>query len=228
MFASIVRHRLFSRGIRLCALLFAASLAGGCMPYFIAAAYLIGGPPMVEPEFDKQTNKSMTAKDTTVAVVCFAPDDVRYQFDNINHDIAKYVTHQLHAKQVKVFTPEVVRDWLDKHDDWDKPEEIGAALNATYVIFIDLHKFTLWAEHSPNLRQGRSECLVSVVEMSPDGTGERIFSKEIISKYPLAVPRPASETTYDTFRRQYLSRFSDEIGRLFYEYENGRDIGDAT
>jgi hypothetical protein len=170
----------------------------------------------------------MTDKDVTVAVVCFAPNEVKYTFDNIDHEIAKYVTYRLHAKQIKVFNPDVVRDWLDKNDNWDKPAQIGEALNATYVIFVDLHTYTLFAENSVNLYQGRAECLVSVFEMDEDGSADRIFSKEIISRYPLAMPRETSETTYATFKRQYLSRFSEEIGRLFYEYYNNEDIGDAT
>ena len=142
------------------------------------------------PDFEKTTQKSMTDKGVTVAVICTAPKSVKYEFDNIDREIAKYVTYRLHAKEIKVFNPDVVRDWLDKHDDWDKPEEIGAALHATYVIFVDLHSYSLYPEHSMNLYQGRSECLVSVVEMRKDGTGERIYTKEINSKYPLATPPP--------------------------------------
>jgi hypothetical protein len=208
-------------------LLFTSSLCG-CLNNIIAAAYFLGGRPTVEPEFDKVTHKSMTDKDVTVAVICFAGDEIRYNFDNIHRDIAKYVTWRLHAKHVKVFNPDVVNDWLDKHNDWDKPEEIGAALDATYVIQIDMHSYTLYAENSSNLYQGRAECFVSVVEMAEDGTGEKIFTKELVSKYPLAVPRPTTETEYDTFRKEYLARLSDEIGRLFYEYENLEDIGAAT
>jgi len=198
------------------------------MNYMILAAYLIGGPPTVEPDFDVATKKSMTDEGVTVAIVCMAPKEIKYDFDNIDKELAKYLSFRLHSKKIKVFNPDVVQAWLDKHDDWDKPEEIGAALNATYVIEVNLHSYTLYAEHSTNLYQGRSESLINVVEMDQDGSGERIYTKEVISKYPLAVPRPTSETDYDTFRREYLSRLSDEIGRLFYEYQNLEDIGAAT
>jgi hypothetical protein len=225
--ASCCGNRRLPAWVQLFAVLLVSASSSGCLNYLMAVAYFIGGPPTVEPDFDVVTHKSMTDKDVTVAVVCFAPDNVKYEFDNIDRDIAKYVTYRLHAKHVKVINPDVIRDWLDKHNDWDKPEEIGVALGVTYVIFIDLHSYTLFAEHSVNLFQGRSECMVSVVEMDEDETGERIYNKEIISKYPLAAPRPTTETEYDTFKKEYLSRLSDEIGRLFYEYENMEDISAA-
>lgn len=215
--------------LQLVAVLFLAGSMSGCMSYLIAAAYFIGGPPMVEPDFDKVTHKSMTDKDITVAVLCMAPKEIKYNFDDIDKMLGTYVTYRLHAKKIKMFRQDVVQAWLDKHDDWDKPEEIGAALEANYVIVVDLHSYTLYAENSSNLYQGRAECIVSVVEMNKeDKSGEVIYTKEINSRYPLAVPRPTSETEYDTFRKEYLSRLSDEIGRLFYEYEDLEDISSAT
>lgn len=215
--------------LQFAAVLLLAGSSSGCMNYLIAAAYFLGGPPTVEPDFDKVTHKSMTDKDVTVAVVCMAPKEVKYNFDDIDKMLATYTTWRLHAKKVKMLRQDVVQDWLDKHDDWDKPEEIGAALQATYVIVIDLQSYSLYAEHSSNLYQGRAECIVSVVEMDKaKENGERIYEKEIVSRYPLAAPRPTSEVEYDTFRKEYLSRLSDEIGRLFYEYENLEDISAAT
>ncbi|MEX2285578.1 MAG: hypothetical protein WD648_00735 [Planctomycetaceae bacterium] len=222
------RNPRISIGLRLLAVMALTIPTTGCLNYLIAAAYFIGGPPSIEPVFDKETKKSMTDKGVTVAVVCFAPDEVKFTFDNIDKELGKYVSFRLHGKNIKVFSPDVVNKWLDEHNDWDKPEQIGAALDATYVVFIDLHTYTLFAENSVNLYQGRAECLVSVFEMNKDDSADRIFSKEINSKYPLAVPRQTSETTYSTFKRQYLSRFSEEIGRLFYEYYNDEDIDHAT
>ena len=47
--------------------------ASGCN-YFILLGYLIGGPPSIQPDFDKLTKESLTDKGVKVAVVCFAPD----------------------------------------------------------------------------------------------------------------------------------------------------------
>jgi len=200
----------------------------GCMNEMIMLAYLIGGPPSIEPDFDRVTTQSMTEKDVRVAVVVYAPDDVLFSFHHIDVELAKHVAFKLREHQITVYNPDVVRNWLDRHDDWDKPEEIGEALGATFVIFVDLSKFSLWEENSPNLYRGRGEALVSVIEMDEESEdGEKIYRKEVISVYPLTVPRAASEVTYSQFKLEYLNRLSEDIGRLFYEHYNGDDIVDA-
>jgi hypothetical protein len=224
------RRRNTARKTRLAGWLIAACVLAvlpGCN-FVVLFGYLIGGPPSIEPDFDVMTGKSMTGKDVTVAVVCYAPMELQYDFHAIDNEIAKYVTFRLNQHHIKVVNPDQIRAWLDEHSGWDRPDEIGRAFGVKYVVYIDVSKYSLYEESSANLYRGRAEGMVSVFEMDETGEGEKIYSKEILSKFPLAVPRSASETTYSRFKREYLSRLSDEIGRLFYEYYNGDDIPDAT
>jgi hypothetical protein len=200
--------------------------ASGCN-YFILLGYLIGGPPSIQPDFDKLTKESLTDKDVKVAVVCFAPDEIRLNFIDVDKDVAKYVSHRLFQHSIKVIQPDRVQDWLDRHDDWDKPDEIGEATGATHVIFIDVHKYNLFEENSHDLFRGRAEVMVSVFKMQKGDQAEKIYTKELTSLYPLSAPRSTSEISYDRFRRQYLGRLSEEVGRLFYEYYNGDDMADV-
>jgi hypothetical protein len=215
---SLPVRRALMRGMTL---LIAAALClplSGCS-YVLFLGYLIGGPPSVEPAFDAETKECMTDKDITVAVICFAPKDVKYGFEKIDEELAKYVTFRLHEHKIKVINPDQVKAWLDANKDWDKPEEIGAAFKTNYVIYIDLNEFTLYEEGSATLYRGRSEAIVSVWKMDEDfETADKIFSKEKISKFPTTRPESSTETTYSNFKARYLSRLSDEIGRFFYEY----------
>jgi len=204
-----------------------ASALSGCN-YLILAGYLIGGPPSIDPDFDVVTNKSLTDPGVTVAVVCYAPPEILWDFDSIDSEIAKYVAFRLHQHKIRVINPDRISAWLDENDEWDAPEEIGRAFDATYVIYIDLQSFSLYEANSAHLYRGRSEAIVSVYQTDDQGGGERIYTKELLSRYPLAAPRSTYEVTYTTFKRQYLSRLSEEIGRLFYEHYNGDDIPDAT
>lgn len=206
--------------IRLSLVVLAAALAAGLSGcnYILFAGYLIGGPPSIEPDFDAETKESMTDKGVTVAVICYAPNDVKYSFENIDHELAKYVTFRLHEHHIKVINPDRVKAWLDEHPDWDRPEELGAAFECTYVVYIDLNEFSLYEEGSGTLYRGRSEAIVSVWKMGENEDAEKIFSKEKISKFPTHQPISAAEETYSNFKARYLSRLSDEIGRLFYEY----------
>ncbi|MGH7127703.1 MAG: hypothetical protein ACREJB_05330 [Planctomycetaceae bacterium] len=221
------RRRRFGRLVRLAPLLALVPVLAGCN-YLMLAGLLIGGFPSIEPKFDKMTGQSMTDKDVTVAVVCYVPTDVKYSFNDLDQKMQKYVSYRLHEHQIQVVNPDRVHAWLDENPEWDYPEEIGAALGVKYVIYIDISKFSLYEENSAHLYRGRAEAVVSVFEMDEDGAGEKIFSQEAISAYPLAVPRDSHEISYQNFEREYLSHLSERIGRMFYEYYNGDDIPDAT
>lgn len=208
------------------ALLVCLSLSG--CNYVVFLGYLIGGPPSVEAEFEAQTNESMTDKDVTVAVVCFAPNEVLYGFENINHELAKYVTFRLAQHKINVVPPDYVKAWLEENKDWDKPEEIGAAFKTTYVVYIDLNKFSLYEEGSASLYRGHAEAFVSVWKMDENGEAEKIFNAEKISRYPAQQPISTSEETFTNFKARYLTRLSDQIGRFFYEYYISDEIaGDS-
>lgn len=201
-------------------------LLPGCS-YVLFLGYLIGGPPSIEPNFDRETKESMTDRNVTVAVICYAPTEVRYNFESVDHELARYVTFRLQQHKIKIINPDSVKAWLDENKDWDKPEEIGAAFKTTYVVYIDLNDFSLYEEGSATLYRGRSEAIVSVWKMDDDGEAERIFQEEIRSRFPLHQPKAASEETYSSFKARYLSRLSEEIGRLFYEYYVADDIVDG-
>ncbi len=190
--------------------------------------YLIGGPPSVEPDFDKETTLSMTDKDVKVAIICVAPTSIKWDFDEIDRDLANAVAARLVSHQIKLVDPNKVQVWLDKHPEWDKPQELGKDLDATYVIYIDLSKFSLYENDSHMLYRGRAEAMVSVYEMDEDGDGEKIYSKNITSEFPHAIPRATQDISFTKFKKEYRAHLSDVIGRLFYEYYNGDDFDAAT
>ena len=203
------------------------SCLSGCN-YLIFFGYLIGGPPQLEPVFEKETNKSFTDRGVRVAVVCFAPDELKYQYDSIDHLVAVGVVARLKQNHIQVVNSEVVRVWLEENPDWDTPDEVGAEFDATFVVYVDISNFSLYEHDSRYLFRGRAETIVSVYEMKADGEGRRIFNKDLSSEFPRLGPRSASEISYDSFRSEYLLRISEEIGRMFYPYGSGDDVGSGT
>ena len=69
---------------------------------------------------------------------------------------------------------------------------------------------------------------VTVWEMNDDGTGAKIYRKEVNLIWPLAAARTTSDISYAKFRMLYLQHLSEVVGRLFYEHDNGDDIDEAT
>lgn len=191
----------------------------GCAQ-FVLLGFLLGGRPSIEPDFDKQTGEALDLPEVTVAVTCFAPTDMKLDYPKVDSEVAMTVALRLRQNGIKVIIPDVVRAWQDENPDWEHPEEIGAALEATHVIEIELASFDLYERNSTNLYRGRTEAYVNVFKMDESGTGDRIYSKELNFEFPTAVPRPA-DLPLQSFKVEYLSRLSDRIGFLFYPRENG-------
>ena len=122
---------------------------------------------------------------------------IRLNFIDVDKDIAKYVSHRLFQHKITVIQPDRVQDWLDRHDDWDKPDEIGEATGATHVVFIDVHKYNLFEENSHDLFRGRAEVLVSVFKMQKGDRRKRFIqrSSRPSIRSPRRGPRRKSATT---------------------------------
>jgi hypothetical protein len=199
----------------------------GCN-YIVLLGYLIGGPPSIEPDFDAVTTESLTEKDVVVAVFCDAPKEILYDFNKIDREVGKLVGYQLHNHKIKTIRPDIVRDWIDRNPDWDEPEEIGVGVGATHIIYIELSNYSIYEENSHELYRGRTEGMVTVYKLDEEGEAENIYDKELNSLWPLEAPRSTSDISRASFQTFYLTRLSDEIGRLFYEYYNGDDVAHAT
>ena len=95
------RPQIAGRLNRLLILLFSVLVIPGCN-YFILLGYLIGGPPQLQPLFEKETKKSFTDRNIRVAVVCYAPDDLTKFHDNIDQMLSLRLATMLHAHQIEI------------------------------------------------------------------------------------------------------------------------------
>lgn len=199
----------------------------GCQQ-FVIISYLLHGPPSIEPDFDAETGESMSVPDVTVAVVCFAPTELKWKFPQLDEQVATHVAYRLGQNHITMIHPDYVKAWIDEHPDWEKAEEVGKAFDASYVIEIELADFTLYEGTSTTLFRGHTEAYVHVVKIDEEGFGERIFTKEIDFSFPTRVPRSSYDQSQASFQKEYLSRLSEKIGWLFYDRFHGDMIGWAN
>lgn len=190
-------------------------LAGCSM--LAAVQYIIHGEPTVPAQF-------ANLKDHKVAVVCYAPAEIRYSFDAVDLDVAKRLSGllQQNIDKIDVVEPDLVASWLDKHGNWSEVTEIGKAFDADYVVFADIQQFSLYEENSPNMYRGRAYVDLRVYDVKDDG--EVVYESDVESQFPLGRPVPVSEQRERSFRREYVARLADEIGRNFYPYVAGEDV----
>ena len=221
------------RGRALLAAAVAPVLLTGCN-LFMIAAYLISGPPSVEPDYEVATRSSLTDEDVVVAVVCYAPTDLKSDIGNetIDRDLARIVSQKLTLNKIAVRRPDQVYAWMARNPDWEDASEIGDAMEVTHVVYIDLNRFSLYEKNSADLYRGQAEAIVTVTTAGAgeDATDEweDVYNRDVVSRYPLAVPRSASAQGLGSFKKEYLNRLSEDIGRLFYPHWNGDDFNDAA
>jgi hypothetical protein len=212
---------------RVAGLLLLMACLPGCSQ-FVLLSYILGGPPSIEPDFDAQTGKGLDRPDITVAVIAYADTKMKVENPKIDVEIASMVAYRLAANKINVVHPDTVHAWLDEHPDWEKAEEVGAGLQADYVIEIELESFGLYEEHSASLFRGRAEGYVNVYEIGAEGFGERIYSKDLSFVFPTEVPRSTYDQTLTSFKREYLMRLSELIGWLFIPRYSGDKMHWAT
>jgi hypothetical protein len=202
----------------------------GCQPIMMLS-YLVGGPPTVQPDFEKNTKKEkLSTKGKVTLVYCYASKELKWDNESVDYELAKFVSFQLMNNNIKVEDPDRVYAWLDKNPRWNKPTEIGAAFkNVDYIVHIDLMNYSLFEENSVNLNRGRAECIVNVYKMDSDHKdGTRIYSHTVKSLYPTNTPIYSSTMPQNEFKKRYLAFLSNEIGRLFYPTETGQDISTGS
>ena len=201
----------------------AASACTGCN-VVLGLGYLIGGPPMSDPDFHKSTRKFLEDSKKPTVIVCYAPEDIRLEHPAADYELSRYVAMQLSQNKIKCVDPDKVRAWMDKNPNWSHPYEIGEYFQAGFVVHIDLRAYSLLEENSAHLYRGRSDLVVSVWEMNENGKGKEIYNHPHRSQFPLAAPVSADTFPLNDFKLRYLTRLSAEIGQLFYPVPTGEEI----
>ena len=195
----------------------------GCAQ-FTLLGLLIGGPPHIEPEFDRATGESFVGNESKVLVVCYADPKLKLKYSKIDFEVATYVTRLMQINRINVVEPDYVQAWIDEHPDWETADEIGEALEADYVVEINLESFDLYEPHSSTLYRGRTTADIYTYKLSDTGDAERMFDKQVNFMFPTKVPRSAYEQTELDFKREFLSRLGEEIGFVYYPSYNGDKI----
>jgi hypothetical protein len=194
-------------------LLAAVTLSSGCTNLLFTAAYLIHGTD-TPAECDKLAGKR-------VVVVCRPVVALQYRDARVDQDLAEAVSVllQKNVKKIKVVPHRQVAEWMDEHT-WEQYVEVGKALNADFVVGIDLGRFEL--RQSQTLYQGKATTEIRVVDCH---TKEVVYKKQPSQTvYPPNRVVQAGEMQEQQFRQQFLRVLADQVGRHFYPFDPYSDF----
>jgi hypothetical protein len=207
---------------RIACLLLAALPLGacGCSPV-LGAIVLMKGFKTIPPEF-------VGMKGDHVVIVCTAEFPVKLEFPKIDTDLARYMGERFRSEHIKAVRHGEIAEWLDTHPeqldaltDYRTIEEIGKQFEADYVLVVNLKEMSLYEQGYQTLYQARALASLEVYDLEQ---GERVWSTEHQSTYPIGHPIPVNEVPESIFQVQFVKHLSQELGRYFYAHEPGDDI----
>ena len=227
---------LLPAGMRRAAMLLACGMlllsSSGCQ-IIIGLLLMLQGPPTIEADFKDHTKKNMAEKGKKVIVLCTAPEKAKGDYASLEVDLITEVTRRMRGEGIQVVDEHKTATWLDDRGgqvDEDAIADLCRKFKGDYVILFEIDKFSTQEENSPWLHRGRTECKVLVlvpgkktkeIKRPPMKT---IYTKEFSSVYPVHQPVSAEQRSIIAFRKEYISRVSDELARLFYDHRPGEDF----
>jgi hypothetical protein len=191
----------------------------GCASVLSTAMWVIKGHN-VPPEWDGLEGRR-------VAVVCRPPQSLQPSVAFAATEIATELGKKLAIKgaQIEVVDQREVAEWTDENI-WEEYTEVGEALDVDMVVAVELDHFALFG--SQTIYQGTADLSIQVYDMR-DG-GHVVWSKTLPeSKWPpVAGGVPVSDKREADFRREFVDKLTDQIGRHFYTHDKYESFADDT
>lgn len=201
----------------------------GCSLFVMAGKFLIGDP-VVESQFRRRTGVDLRKEQKEVVVVCSVPESLRQENASIDHDLVEAIVRRFRIRDIKTVPTKDVNQWISSiGGTWNTPGQIAQKFDADYIIHIDLNSITYHEENSSELFRGNCLGDVYVYEIrQPDSSASRdaflVFQHEFQSVYPQLYPVSSDTTSLRTFQEKYITRISDELARLFYDFKSTDEV----
>lgn len=152
-----------------------------------------------------------------VVVVCRPPSSHEYRHAGAARTIGKRISRllEMNVKDIDVVSPQEVDNWVDEQD-WDNFKDLGRAVKATRVVYIELDEFSLYK--GSTLYQGNAVVKLSVYDMN--NRDKLIFERNVGQiLFPQNSGIPSADKAVQEFQRQFVEIVSDQIARMFYKHD---------
>ncbi|HYO26218.1 MAG TPA: hypothetical protein VEQ85_14855 [Lacipirellulaceae bacterium] len=182
----------------------------GCIGSILATGlYMWNGGNVVPAECDKLEKQR-------VVVLCRPPASYEYRNAGAARAIGSRVSAMLSAnvEDIDVVSPNEVDNWVDEQD-WENFKDLGRAVKATRVVYIELDDFGL--NKGKTLYQGTAEINITVYDMTD--RGKEIFTRRLGQVlFPRNSGIPAADKPEQQFERQFVEILAQQIAEHFYKH----------
>jgi hypothetical protein len=153
-----------------------------------------------------------------VVVVCRPPSSNEYRHAGAARSIGKQVSRKLRDNEVPgidVVSPSEVDNWIDEQD-WDNFKDLGRAVKATRIVYIELDNFDLYK--GSTLYQGNANVNIQVFDM--ENGGKELWNKELGQiLFPRNSGIPSADKSVQVFQKQFIEVVSSQIAEYFYKHD---------
>lgn len=183
----------------------------GCLHAILATGiYVLQGGNVVAAECEALEGQR-------VVVVCRPPSSHEYRHAGAARTIGKRISKMLQANipDIDVVSPQEVDNWVDEQD-WDNFKDLGRAVKATRIVYIELDDFSLYK--GTTLYQGNADVNVTVYDMT--NQGEELWQRHVGQVlFPRNSGIPAADKSIQEFQRQFVDVVSNQVASHFYEHD---------
>lgn len=183
----------------------------GCLHTLLATGiYVFQGGATVDAQCDALEGQR-------VVVICRPPSSNEYRHAGAAREIGKRVSLLLkeHVPRIDVVSPREVDNWIDEQD-WDNYKDLGRAVKANRVVYIELDNFDLYK--GSTLYQGDAMINLTVYDM--DDRGEMLWEKSVGQiLFPRNSGIPAADKPLHRFQAQFVEIVATQLATYFYKHD---------
>jgi hypothetical protein len=185
----------------------------GCIGTAAQLMYVLFGHKS-KPEFNEFKGKR-------VAVVTMS-EQAAYGPESVGETLSRAVTMHFvkNIKKIDVVSQGQISSWMDQNGfGAPDPVELGKGVNADYVMMLQISDYSIY--DGKTLYKGQCNYKIDVYNIKENG--RLVFTRGPLDFTFPRDGRPAIESSEQRFEAFYLTRLSDRIARLFYEYDLTED-----
>ena len=207
--------RLTRNAAAACCLALACLASTGCLHTFLATSiYMWQGGNVVPAECDALEKER-------VVVLCRPPASHEYRNAGAARAIGARVSAMLekNVKGIEVVSPKEVDNWVDEQD-WENFKDLGRAVKATRIVYIELDDFDLYLDKT--LYQGTADVSISVYDM--ENRDKLLWDRRLGQVlFPKNSGIPAADKPVQAFEQQFIEIVSTQISEHFYKHNPNAD-----
>ena len=177
--------------------------------------------PAISP-FEEMAGKSLLDEGKRVAVVCHSAAAVQTDHPTFAAGVIEEISRRFKGGKINVVEADKVVAWIKGRSNFMADSDLtplGTELEADYIVHFQIEALGFAEENYPELRRGRAQGRVMVVEITTDEEGQKrarvIFKQPFQSKHPNSPLIAADPEEPEAFKQRYLARLHYELARLF-------------